>query len=531
MALAGQLLIRHYIEIPSQIAQETVADAKGIERVRQAIQQMQDEMSLRAVDNSAWDDTYEFILSEPTDKSHQNFVDINFSDYSLEVLEVDGAVFVSANGPVKFSFFNEKLRKQLESGKEFSLPEIKVPLSFLEDGRVEQEFISAGVTTGNLGPMMYAASHIVTSYEPYPAPRGTLILFRLLDEEFFRALGSNLQTKLEFIPISRAEIGKESVSLLNKMKALRSEQLPRDTNSKLHWLLNDSEHQAVFLVKQDADARGFSESHLSSSVLVGFASSAAILFILAAVFSRTVLRRLVEAKETMQSIVATGDYARRLESADSDELDTVFTQFNRLLEHIQEQNEDLISKNQALSELSEKDALTGIANRRLLETKLQEGWRQCQRAKSPLSVLMIDVDYFKPFNDNYGHQAGDEVLRSLAQAMQQSLYRPNDFLARYGGEEFCAVLSETDSEAAVQVAERLRVVIEKLSIRSDVSACAKVITASIGVATCVPNTTEVDNGLVKRADEALYQAKSLGRNRVYMKRGDPKVISIVGNAS
>ncbi len=531
MALAGQLLIRHYIEIPSQIAQETVADAKGIERVRQAIQQMQDEMSLRAVDNSAWDDTYEFILSEPTDKSHQNFVDINFSDYSLEVLEVDGAVFVSANGPVKFSFFNEKLRKQLESGKEFSLPEIMVPLSFLEDGRVEQEFISAGVTTGNLGPMMYAASHIVTSYEPYPAPRGTLILFRLLDEEFFRALGSNLQTKLEFIPISRAEIGKESVSLLNKMKALRSEQLPRDTNSKLHWLLNDSEHQAVLLVKQDADARGFSESHLSSSVLVGFASSAAILFILAAVFSRTVLRRLVEAKETMQSIVATGDYARRLESADSDELDTVFTQFNRLLEHIQEQNEDLISKNQALSELSEKDALTGIANRRLLETKLQEGWRQCQRAKSPLSVLMIDVDYFKPFNDNYGHQAGDEVLRSLAQAMQQSLYRPNDFLARYGGEEFCAVLSETDSEAAVQVAERLRVVIEKLSIRSDVSACAKVITASIGVATCVPNAAEVDNGLVKRADEALYQAKSLGRNRVYMKRGDPKVISIVGNAS
>ncbi len=531
MALAGQLLIRHYIEIPSQLAQESVADAKGVERVRQAIQQMQDEMALRAVDNSAWDDTYEFIVSDPADERHQHYIDTNFADYSLEVLKVDGAVFVSASGPVKYSFFNDKVKKRLESGEEFSLPKIRVALSFLEGGRVEDEFISSGVTTGKLGPMMYAASHIVTSYAPYPAPRGTLILFRLLDDEFFLALGNNLQTKLEFTPISVAENATQHAQLLNKMKALGKEQLRRDNNGTLHWLLNDSEHQAMFLVKQEADRRGFSESILSSSVLVGFASSAGILIILATIFSRTVLKRLMAAKGTMETIVATGDYARRLESAEGDELDTVFTQFNLLLEHIQKQNQDLLQKNEALSELSEKDALTGIAYRRLLESKLQESWRHCHRAKTHLSVLMIDVDYFKPFNDNYGHQAGDEVLRALAQAMQQSLFRPNDFIARYGGEEFCAVLSDTDSDSAVQVAERLRVIIEKLSIRSDVSKCAKVITVSIGVATCSPSTTEFDSNLVKNADDALYQAKELGRNRVFMKRGGSKVLPIFGHIS
>ncbi|MFK7731150.1 MAG: diguanylate cyclase [Pseudomonadales bacterium] len=524
-------MIRHYIEIPTQMAQEAVADAKGIERVRQAIQQMQDEMALRGADNSAWDETYEFILSDPADESHRKFVDVNFTDYSLDVLEVDGAIFVSASGPVKFSYFNEKIRDRLNAGEEFSLPKIRVALSFLEDGRVDDEFISAGVTIENLGPMMYSASHIVTSNPPYPAPRGTLILFRLLDNEFFEQLGNNLQTKLEVVPLSDTENATENANLLSRMKATGDERLPRDKNDQLYWLLNDSEHHEMFLVKQKADARSFSESVLSISVLVGFASSAVVLILLALIFSRTVLRRLVEAKKTMQSIVATGDYARRLQSTEGDELDTVFTQFNLLLEHIQEQNQDLLQKNETLSELSEKDALTGIANRRLLETKLQEGWRQCQRAKSPLSVLMIDVDYFKPFNDNYGHPAGDDVLRALAQAMAQSLYRPCDFLARYGGEEFCAVLNDTDSEAAVQVAERLRIIIEKLSIRSDVSECAKVITASIGVATCFPGTTELDTNLVKSADEALYQAKSLGRNRVFMKRGDPKVLPIFGHSS
>ncbi len=380
--------------------------------------------------------------------------------------------------------------------------------------------------------MMYAASHIVTSYAPYPAPRGTLILFRLLDDEFFHTLGNDLQTQLEFVPIARAEGAAENESVLKKMRTHHSDQLPRDKAGKLHWLLKDSEHQTMFLVKQKADARGFSEHQVSASVLVGFASSSAILIILALIFSRTVLRRLVEAKATMQSIVATGDYARRLQCDDGDELDTVFMQFNRLLEHIQEQNQDLLKKNQALSELSEKDALTGIANRRLLEAKLQEGWRQCQRAKAPLSVLMIDVDYFKPFNVTYGHQAGDEVLRSLAQAMQQSLFRPNDFLARYGGEEFCVIFPGKDVECSKPYLETVRNDIEsyKMQIRDKEhrektkqkskqrgrrkkERAGKTVSVTISIGAAEPGEKHVKvDEVLKAADTALYKAKQNGRN-------------------
>ena len=166
----------------------------------------------------------------------------------------------------------------------------------------------------------------------------------------------------------------------------------------------------------------------------------------------------------------------------------------------------LQKENERLRELSEEDGLTGLSNRRAFDNRLDIEWQRAQRYKIPLSVLVLDVDFFKQYNDSFGHQAGDEILRRMAHALAQTA-RLSDTVARYGGEEFALILPHTDIEDALVVGERLRA----LLLRSDWP--HRAITASIGVATMhleVKSATE----LVHEADEAQYFAKANGRNRV-----------------
>ena len=172
--------------------------------------------------------------------------------------------------------------------------------------------------------------------------------------------------------------------------------------------------------------------------------------------------------------------------------------------------------NRELTRLSTADGLTGIANRRRFDETLLKEWRRCAREERPLSLLLIDVDFFKPFNDNYGHQVGDECLKAVARTLAQTLHRPSDLAARYGGEEFGVILPGTDEQGALAVAESLREAVQQLGITHRFSEVAQVVTISIGLACMTPQRGN-ESGfirLLKEADEALYQAKTGGRNRV-----------------
>jgi diguanylate cyclase (GGDEF)-like protein/PAS domain S-box-containing protein len=162
--------------------------------------------------------------------------------------------------------------------------------------------------------------------------------------------------------------------------------------------------------------------------------------------------------------------------------------------------------------LAMMDGLTGVANRRLLDETLHREWLSGRRDQTPLSVLLIDVDHFKAFNDCYGHLAGDECLRRIAKEIQTVLRRPLDLLARYGGEEFVAVLPNTPEQNAEMVAERVRKVVEDCGM-AHADGPAGVVTVSLGCATTVPGHTTDVSCLLKAADTALYLAKANGRNR------------------
>ncbi|MBB5345033.1 bifunctional diguanylate cyclase/phosphodiesterase [Tunturibacter empetritectus] len=163
--------------------------------------------------------------------------------------------------------------------------------------------------------------------------------------------------------------------------------------------------------------------------------------------------------------------------------------------------------------LAMADGLTGVANRRRFEEKMDNEWRRAMRDRSLLSVLMMDVDHFKPYNDLYGHVMGDSCLRQIAVAAQEVIHRSSDLFARYGGEEFVAVLPNTDSGGAQLVAEQIRRAVEMLGLPHSGSPSG-VVTVSIGCATKTLGHDSTSTELVDAADQALYQAKSAGRNRV-----------------
>ncbi len=176
--------------------------------------------------------------------------------------------------------------------------------------------------------------------------------------------------------------------------------------------------------------------------------------------------------------------------------------------------QELLRANLELRRLTHSDGLTGLSNRRYLDEFLSAEWKRAERERTEVSLLMIDVDYFKPYNDTYGHVAGDNVLRSVATTIRREIRQPRDLVARFGGEEFAVVLPGTGSAGARLLAEKMRRDVVGLALPHVGSAVSEHLTISIGVATLTPAPGLAETALIEEADAALYRAKRDGRNRV-----------------
>ncbi|HEY4372360.1 MAG TPA: sensor domain-containing diguanylate cyclase [Burkholderiales bacterium] len=175
--------------------------------------------------------------------------------------------------------------------------------------------------------------------------------------------------------------------------------------------------------------------------------------------------------------------------------------------------EELARLNKQLEMLSFKDELTGLANRRMFNVTLEKEWTRAQRSSSPLSLIMLDIDYFKQYNDHYGHLQGDECLREIGLALGAMSTRASDLVARFGGEEFAILLPESDRVAAFGVAERCRTHIRSLRMPHEKSPLGHVLTISVGVETVVPTQQSTPRQFIDTVDKLLYRAKQMGRDR------------------
>ncbi len=179
---------------------------------------------------------------------------------------------------------------------------------------------------------------------------------------------------------------------------------------------------------------------------------------------------------------------------------------------LEEEGQRLRGLTDVLQKLSSTDGLTGLYNRRHFMQAFDAEWRRCQREHRPLGLILMDIDYFKPFNDNYGHQPGDEVLKKVGAALQGVAKRGGEMAARYGGEEFIMLFPDQSLEGIKAVADKVNKVIANLQIPHDFSQVAKVVTCSVGAVTLFPNNETTLKQVIERSDECLYAAKEGGRN-------------------
>ena len=196
-------------------------------------------------------------------------------------------------------------------------------------------------------------------------------------------------------------------------------------------------------------------------------------------------------------------------------MDYIVKPFCASIVKVRVRNQLLIKqKNDLLEMLASIDGLTEIPNRRYLDENLEREWRRSKRNSSSMCVLLIDIDHFKRYNDCYGHRAGDECLKTVAQTLAAQCERGSDFVARYGGEEFVAVLPETNQQGAIAFANKLREAINDLNIEHNASLNASHITISIGIASSESSQAYTEKALLEEADSGLYNAKKSGRNAI-----------------
>jgi diguanylate cyclase (GGDEF)-like protein len=175
----------------------------------------------------------------------------------------------------------------------------------------------------------------------------------------------------------------------------------------------------------------------------------------------------------------------------------------------------LTRANEELQRLANYDSLTQLANRRCFDEYFAREWQRMSREQKPLSLILCDIDYFKNYNDYYGHQAGDNCLRQVAQIIDRTIKRSADLVARYGGEEFAIILPNTTSEGALYLAETIRSNLEQLELEHVQSQISSYVTLSLGIYSLIPPKNTLPHIAIEQADKALYEAKKQGRNRCY----------------
>ncbi|MCG8685041.1 MAG: diguanylate cyclase [Desulfobacterales bacterium] len=196
---------------------------------------------------------------------------------------------------------------------------------------------------------------------------------------------------------------------------------------------------------------------------------------------------------------------RQLLEEKTKELDAKVAELETLKQELEESNEKL-------RQLSSLDGLTDLPNRRFFDETLVREWQRGRRRKTPLTLIIADIDHFKAYNDAYGHVIGDDCLKKVAMGLNKSILRDVDTIARYGGEEFAAILPETDKEGGLLIANRMLENIEKLNITHEHAPTANHVTVSLGLSTIIPSENTNATQLIQSADRALYRAKASGRN-------------------
>ena len=313
-----------------------------------------------------------------------------------------------------------------------------------------------------------------------------------------RQLGEHLGLSVESISAAESE---------NERRHYNIELGQRSRADTLYAQVHNRNDQRILSLRFNTAPRAFDEQLFSPAIVAAMGFSILAWVSILIIMRQSIVKPIQQLTATMRRVRQTSNYEERFEYRHGDELGKLVDECNELLNHV-------AAHTQQLETYSYKDSLTGIGNRRLFQERLDYQWRLSQRKQMPLGAIVFDLDYFKQYNDLYGHEGGDTVLKAFATLLQEVFTRDTDVVARTGGEEFIVLLLDTDHQCAALMAERILSALRERHIPHAGAPHRRQVSVSAGVASVIPNAENSPEQLIRQADTALYQAKQLGRDNV-----------------
>ncbi len=516
---AVEVLIQQSVILPSFLKLEQDEAGENLRRIMGAIQRELLHIDRVCHDWASWDDTYAYVVTRSQDYQSSNLSDDTFTASGLNLLcyfDMHGAVVWG-----KAYDLENETEIPLPFPAENPFPQNHPLLSLKKTGD-DDGFSQRGVLMTEQGPLLFASRPILKTDGSGPS-RGVLTMGRLLSGTMLNSLQENVRLafRLDY-PLSpeATAYAKDVRSTYQEPDmtyfTLKTEEVI-DVWTVYNDALGDPAFSVYYQFPRDITRKGLAS--IRFALVMVFGAGCLVLVILMAFLQLVVIRPLRRLTAHALSFKSHETVGRRLSMKSRDEVGQLARAFDNLMATIAKRTDALKQANGRLEELSRKDGLTGIANRRVFDEHFEREWKRGFRNQTPLSLIIADVDYFKRYNDIYGHKMGDDCLVTVAEALEGFARRPLDLAARYGGEEFAVILPETDAKGAYLAAEEIRKAVCALDIPHRGSDVAGLVTLSLGVNTTIPGAADELHVFFEGADLALYAAKKSGRNRTVMAPG------------
>ncbi|QSX34797.1 diguanylate cyclase [Shewanella avicenniae] len=504
--LAAQTIIRFNWTLPQLDHLAHYNDQLDVKRVKNQISQQLNLNKNFTYDNGVWDENYSNAREKNIDWFQQNyFIKQTFAHQNLNGIyfyDAQGQLIVgmSANREFEFIVTPEFTDPAIYSPLLITTKEVQdnqqLPISKVQF--IEVHGKAAVVTSQSIAP----------SNEHGPSA-GTMLVWQFIDDKFVELLSPNGQQLVQ---------QHQGADLDAIFPHLSSEWGSNDVDAQVYQGrlfigVKDLQHKPLIAFSIPQSPRLYDRAIFDSSILAGLVMAIIVLGLFYFFIHKSMIQPVLKMLKTVSYVSLSSDYSQRTGLSGSSELHRLGELIDQLLCVVESNKQILQQQNEQLAALSNTDQLTSLANRRYLDQHLAVLSSHEANRQLPLSLLVIDIDFFKSFNDTFGHAEGDRILRQVAHALKQLTHGATDLVCRFGGEEFVVVLENTDKANAAHVADNLCRGIEQLKIAHGGKNASEFITISIGVATKPADHAIDSQQLFERADAALYRAKSLGRNR------------------
>ncbi|HPQ45683.1 MAG TPA: diguanylate cyclase [Syntrophales bacterium] len=505
--------VQQFVVFPSFITLEQEEAKQNLGRSILAIENELQHLDALCHDWAAWNDTVQFMKDRNSEYQAGNLLDTTFFDARLNLIQ-----YFDVNGRY---FFGKSI--DLQTGKPIDMGDFPIDMvsadSPLHIDYSQQEGLGEvrinGIWMVNNVPMLIAARPILTSENVGPA-HGLLIMGRLLDDQYEKLLCEQTQVDFSILPIGGTNNAAEVEWVLSQYKAgiQQPSKKVSDQFIYIYSVYKGLNGNDAFIIRtafpRDIAKKGMETIKIALlfSLLTGILFLVLIIFIL----DRMLLRPISRLTRHTQSIEENGDYSARIQMKRSDEIGRLAHAFDGMIATIEWQTNEMADMNKELEHLSFQDELTQTFNRRYFDQQLPIILSHMHREKEPCSLIIADLDFFKQYNDTYGHVAGDNCLQVVSDILRTHCRRSLDLVARYGGEEFGVILPNANREEALRIAEQLRQDVQNAKIEHHASLISGCISISLGVTTVDPETPYDVPKVIETADSALYEAKRSGRN-------------------